>query len=70
VEVIHTTLAICFIPFAICLAIYAYLFRVHIIEHIIKDVAFVCPTLVLHVSFPKVLGRFGWGLVREVDRKF
>jgi len=68
-EVIHTTLATLFVPFAICLAIYAYLFRVHIIEHIIEEVAFVCPTLVLHVSFPKVLSRIGWGLVREVDRK-
>jgi len=35
-------------------------------EHIIEEVTFACPTLVLHVSFPKVLSRIGWGLVREV----
>jgi len=67
--VIHTTLATLIIPFPVCLAIYAYLFIVHIIGHII-EVAFVCPTLLLHVLFPKVLSRIGWDFVREVDRKF
>jgi hypothetical protein len=69
VEVIHTALATLIIPFAICLAIYAYLFIVHITGHII-EVTFACPTLLLHVLFPKVFSRIGWGLVREVDRKF
>jgi hypothetical protein len=66
--VIHTTLATLIIPFAVCFAIYAYLFIVHIIGHII-EVVFVCPTLLLHVLFPKVLSRIGWGLVWEADKK-